>query len=70
MILTMIPYIVGYSTQGEGWRFTGFVIGVEDGNSYLTKMLSGADGDWLFRTPYSIEHQKGFLAFISYILLG
>jgi hypothetical protein len=70
MILTTIPYIVGYGSQGEGWRFTGFVIGVEDGNSYIAKMLSGADGDWLFRTPYSAEEQKGFLAFIPYILLG
>ena len=70
MILTMIPYIVGYSTQGEGWRFTGFVIGVEDGNSYIAKMLSGTEGDWLFRTPYNAEYQRGFLAFIPYILLG
>jgi hypothetical protein len=70
MTLTMIPYFVGYATQGEEWRFTGFVIGVEDGNSYITKMLSGANGEWLFRTPYSTEYQQGFLAFISYILLG
>lgn len=70
MTLTMVPYFVGYATQGEGWRFTGFVIGVEDGNSYIAKMLSGANGDWVFRTPYSTGHQRGFLAFISYILLG
>ena len=70
MALTMIPYIVGYSTQGEEWRFTGFVIGVEDGNSYIAKMLSGSEGNWLFRTPYSAENQKGFLAFVPYILLG
>jgi len=70
MFLTMIPYIVGYGSQGEGWRFTGFVIGVEDGNSYIAKMLSGANGDWLFRTPYSAENQRGFLAFVPYILLG
>jgi len=70
MALTMIPYIVGYSTQGEEWRFTGFVIGVEDGNSYIAKMLSGSEGNWLFSTPYSAENQKGFLAFVPYILLG
>ncbi len=70
MALTMVPYIIGYSTQGEEWRFTGFVIGVEDGNSYIAKMLSGSEGNWLFRTPYSAENQKGFLAFVPYILLG
>jgi hypothetical protein len=70
MTLTMVPYIVGYGSQGDGWRFTGLVIGVEDGNSYIAKMLSGAAGGWLFRTPYSAEPQRGLLAFASYILLG
>jgi len=70
MAITMVPYIVGYSTQGEEWRFTGFVFGIEDGNSYIAKMLSGSEGNWLFRTPYSAENQKGFLAFVPYILLG
>jgi len=66
----MIPYLVGFASQGDAWRFTGFVIGVEDGNSYIAKMLSGANGDWLFRTPYSAENQKGLLVYFPYILLG
>jgi len=70
MIITTIPYLVGFASQGDAWRFSGFVIGVEDGNSYIAKMLSGANGDWLFRTPYSAENQKGLLAFVPYILLG
>ncbi len=70
MIITMIPYLVGFASQGDAWRFSGFVIGVEDGNSYIAKMLSGANGDWLFRTPYSAENQKGLLVYLPYILLG
>ncbi len=70
VLITLIPYLVGYSSQGEEWRFTGFVIGVEDGNSYIAKMLAGAAGDWLFKSPYSSQNQQGVVAFLPYILLG
>jgi len=70
MTITLIPYIVGYAQQGDQWRYTGFVIGVEDGNSYIAKMLSGASGSWLFRSPHSAVEQKGVIAYLPYILLG
>jgi hypothetical protein len=70
MLVTTIPYLAGYASQTEAWRFTGFVFGVEDGNSYIAKMLSGEAGDWLFRTPYTAEPQRGVLAFLPYTLLG
>jgi hypothetical protein len=70
MLLTSLPYFLGYASQGQDWRFTGFVFGVEDGNSYIAKMQAGAAGTWLFRTPYSAVHQQGVVAFLPYILLG
>ena len=70
MLLTSIPYLLGYVVEGSQWRFTGFVFGVEDGNSYIAKMLSGASGAWLFRTPYTTQPQNGVLAFLPYLLLG
>ena len=70
LLLTTIPYFIGFMRQGESWYFTGFVFGVEDGNSYIAKMNSGASGDWLFKTPYSAYQQKGVLAFLPYLLLG
>lgn len=69
-IITTIPYALGYSSQGEAWRFTGFVFAVQDGNSYIAKMLAGAGGAYLFKTPYTAEPQVGVLAFLPYILLG
>ena len=54
----------GFWLQGSDWRFTGFFIGVEDGNSYIAKMLSGTAGNWIFRTPYTAYPQNGFLAFL------
>jgi hypothetical protein len=68
--LTTIPYLLGYFTQGDQWQFTGFVFGVEDGNSYIAKMLLGSQGEWLFRTPYTSLPQAGVLAFLPYLLLG
>ncbi len=68
--VTTLPYLLGYASQGTTWQFTGFVVGVEDGNSYIAKMLSGAFGAWLFRSPYTTYPQRGILAFLPYLLLG
>ncbi len=70
MLLTSIPYLVAFQSQGDEWRFTGFLFAVEDGNTYLAKMLRGAAGDWLFRTPYTAQPQQGVFALIAYLLLG
>lgn len=70
LLITTIPYLAGYQAQSSEWRFSGFVFGVDDGNTYIAKMLRGSSGDWLFRTPYTAYPQKGFLAFLPYYLLG
>lgn len=70
IFLTSLPYWIGFANQGTDWQFSGFVFGVEDGNSYIAKMRIGQIGDWLFRTPYSMQAQNGVLAFLPYMLLG
>lgn len=65
---TSLPYLVALFAEPYG--FTGFLIGVEDGNSYIAKMLRGAAGDWLFRSPYSTLPQRGALLYLPYLLLG
>jgi hypothetical protein len=70
IIVSTLPYLLAFSAQGKAWEFTGFVFGVEDGNSYIAKMLSGAYGAWLFRTPYTTLPQSGVLAFLPYLVLG
>lgn len=70
MLITTVPYWVGFASAGEAWEFTGFVFAVEDGNSYIAKMRLGAQGHWLFRTPYTAAGQRGVLAFLPYLLLG
>ncbi|MBN1437908.1 MAG: hypothetical protein JW929_00735 [Anaerolineales bacterium] len=65
-----LPYWAAYSAQGEEWRFSGFLFGVEDGNSYIADMRQGAEGAWLFRIPYTSEPQSGALIYLPFLLLG
>jgi uncharacterized membrane protein (DUF485 family) len=69
-LITTLPYIFGFFVQNEQFVFSGFLFGVEDGNSYIAKMLLGSLGDWLFRSPYSAVNQNGLFAFFPYLLLG
>lgn len=70
MGITTLPYLFAYGFQEESWRFSGHLLGVEDGNSYIANMLSGSNGDFLFKTRYSTLPQNGVLIFLPYILLG
>ena len=69
VLITILPYCIA-CRHNAYWEFSGFLFGTEDGNSYIAKMLGGATGAWLFRTPYTGEAQNGFLAFLPYLLLG
>ena len=68
--VTSLPYLFAALSSDNAWSFTGFLVAVEDGNSYIAKMLSGSEGAWLFRSPYSTMEQTGVLAFLPYLLLG
>lgn len=70
MLLTTLPYLVGWHTAGRGYRFGGFLFGAEDGYSYLAKMRLGARGDWLFTLRHTTEAHNGALLFLPYLLLG
>jgi hypothetical protein len=70
MLITSLPYAIGFAVQDMGYRFTGFLFAVEDGNSYIAKMVSGTNGSWLFRTPYTAFPQKGAMMYLPYLLLG
>ena len=70
MLITTIPYLIGYGLENDEWVFTGFIIGVQDGNSYIAKMLTGSAGKWLFKTPYTAMEQNGVIAYLPFILLG
>ncbi|MCA0458922.1 MAG: hypothetical protein LCI00_33545 [Chloroflexi bacterium] len=71
VVLTTLPYAIGYARQNSEWAFSGFLFGVEDGNSYIGKMRLGVRGIldfYLFYTPET--HAAAPLVFLPYILPG
>ena len=68
--LTSLPYLLGYYLSSPEMHFGGFVIAVEDGNSYMAKTGQGARGKWLFHLPYTSEDHDGAILFTFHLLLG
>jgi hypothetical protein len=69
-LLTTLPFLLAYERPGATLQFTGSLLAVEDGNSYIAKMRRGAEGDWLFQSPYTAQEQAGMPVFLAYLLLG
>lgn len=70
LFITGLPYLWGLHLSTPQQQFGGFVIAVEDGNSYLAKMRQGASGEWLFHLPYTSEKHDGALLYTFHLLLG
>lgn len=68
MLLTSLPYLLGVLRQNETWGYSGLLLGVEDGFSYLGKMRLGTEGAWRFSLFYTDEpHTPAALTFLPYI---
>jgi hypothetical protein len=70
LIVTSVPYVIGWSRSTPDKVFGGFVIAIEDGYSYLAKMNEGAHGAWLFTLPYTSEPHTATLFYTFHLLLG
>ncbi|HDN80284.1 MAG TPA: hypothetical protein ENG33_07465, partial [Chloroflexi bacterium] len=70
LVITTLPYLYAWSIAGPNRFFTGFLYNVEDGNSYIAKMLLGAKGEWLFTIFYTPEPHSGALLFPLHIAAG
>lgn len=70
VLLSFMVHIIGWLNSSGGWHFTGIIINVPDGHSYIAKMHQGYDGNWLFRLPFTPEDQRGALLYFPYIMLG
>jgi len=68
--LTSLPYLLGSYLSSPDMHFGGFVIAVDDGNSYIANMGQGARGEWFFHLPYTPEDHDGAIVYIFYLLLG
>ncbi len=70
MLLTTLPYLARAAATPDGRQFGGFVIGSEDGNSYLAKMRRGANSAWLFSLSYTAEPHAPAPLFLLHLALG
>ncbi len=70
MAFTSLPVLVGMANHTPGRVFSGFTFSLVDTYSYIAKMRSGAQGDWLFQLVYTVEPHARRLIYEHYILLG
>ena len=70
VIVTSVPYLVGWLRSTPDRVFGGFAFALEDGYSYLSKMRQGAAGLWLFQLPYTSEAHTPAIFYLFHLLLG
>lgn len=70
LIITSVPYLVGWLRSTPDRVFGGFAFAIEDGYSYLSKMKQGAEGLWLFQLPYTSEAHTPAIFYLFHLLLG
>ncbi len=62
LLVTSLPYLVGWVTSTPERIFTGFIIDVEDIYSYLAKMQLGYRGEWQYRILFDPGASLGRLS--------
>jgi len=70
LTLTALPYILGYALAPADMEFGGLVMNIEDSQSYLAKMLQGAQGQWLYHIPFTPEEHEGAFVGGFYLFWG
>jgi hypothetical protein len=70
LVISSIPYAVGYCTERSGTEFGGFFVDLDDSYSYLAKMQQGASDGWRYRIPFTPEEHAGAYLYTFYLGLG
>jgi len=68
--LTQLPFLYASLKSDETFLFSGFLLNPLDGNTYLSKMRQGWEGNWLFELTYSSEKNQPAFLFVFYLFLG
>ena len=70
-VITTLPYRLAWGQQDDSWRFSGFLFGVEDSQSYIAKMRQGAAGQLDFTLAYTTEdHAAAPGVYLHYLIPG
>lgn len=67
---TQFPYLYAALQSDQTYLFGGFLFNPLDGNTYLSKMRQGLEGNWLFDLTYSPEKGQPAFLFVFYLFLG
>ncbi|MCX6022202.1 MAG: hypothetical protein NTZ05_10825 [Chloroflexi bacterium] len=70
LVLASLPYAAAWAQTPPGYEFTGLLVHLPDGFSYLAKMRQGWDGAWLFRLSYSVDSSGPAPIYLFHLLLG
>ncbi len=70
LLLSSLPYVVGYTAQMPDRVFDGAVAVLPDYHSHLAKMQQGLRGEWLYRLMHTSEDHPGALLQTFYVALG
>ena len=71
LLVVSLPYWLAWAKTSGDQVFSGFLFGVDDGNSYVAKMRLGVQGHWKFYIFYTAEEHDGvWLVYIAYIAVG
>jgi len=72
VLLAYAPYVVLVlsGVSGTDWQFMGILHNARDGATYLSKMMLGAQGQWLVHFQHTPEPHDGAFIQIIYPALG
>jgi hypothetical protein len=70
LLLSSIPYWVGYRAQTDEFVFSGAVFDRLDVDVHLASMQRGAQGSWAYQMRFTSEPHPGVYSKLVYIILG
>lgn len=70
LLVSSLPYIVGYTVSLSDREFSGALVNVVDYHSHLAKMQQGAQGEWRYRLLFTPEDHDGAYLQVFYVALG
>ena len=70
VVLSSIPYLIGYLTQTSESVFVGAVYDCQDYYSHLAKMQQGMRGEWRYQILFTPEQHQGAFINLFYLALG
>jgi hypothetical protein len=70
VLVSCLPYVIGYLAAPPGRVFSGFVLDAVDSNAYLAKMQQGAQGHWKAVLLHTPEAHPALILYMFYLALG